>query len=126
MSGGIRQVFTKPMMPFEEDHAHDLMQLYQYRQEHNGELPDWKWVNRLIERQELNPERFDHWHPNIPKLIERPMPPPLVCKPDDHRPVCHIPPRDCPQPPSVIPEPSSYILMSVGILVAFVLFRMRM
>lgn len=125
MSGNIREIFTNPLSPFERENIHALVKLHEYKEDNNGELPDWRWVERLQHRQEINPARFERWHPNIPKLLCEP--PPIDCFPgrppvDDCKPICHIPPRDC--PPSVIPEPSSYVLLAISVVLFVILKKM--
>jgi hypothetical protein len=97
-----------------------------YRDTHDGLLPhdrDWTYLEH---RWELDPSRFDHWHPLIGHWIaedERlthetmplPYPPvPIVCEP--YRP----PPGES---VGALAEPASVVSMFMGLVFAWIIFK---
>lgn len=114
--------FEKPTT-FEVDHWQFFEASKEYVAEHH-ELPETRAWDRLLFRRKLNPERFEHFHPNLEALIElahqdgpgRP----------DFWPIDRCSPYQadcgCEQPPSrgaqhVVPEPPGLALALVAAIV---------
>lgn len=121
------RIITKPLSQFEKDHTDALIHLAVYKENHDGELPDWHWVNKMENRQDINPIRFEHYHPNFAELLKPPHshlpPPPIIpCPPVDCRPIIR-PPQDC-NPPSVTPEPTSGFLLAIALTTVVIIKRM--
>jgi hypothetical protein len=125
-----------------------------YRSEHGGLLPDNVFWRYLEARWELNPARFDHWHPRIgpwlaedyrlqheSQTITPPAFPPFTIVPltdpppgaSDPPPPFETPPPGGgdPPPPSIhitsvaTPEPSSWILLATSVVASFLVSRFR-
>lgn len=86
-----------------------------YRITHGDLLPDTKDWRYLEHRWQIDPSRFDKWHPLIGQWITEnwnlthvPPPPPVVCPPP------HI------TTAGGTPEPSSVMLLAVGIVLVLI------
>lgn len=85
----------------------------------HNRLPDNYFWNALKEKRDINPARFDHYHPYIAPWFKLPpvVPPPVVCEPlpcPPCHPRCEVPPK-CITPPHIVPEPASFILAAIAI-----------
>jgi hypothetical protein len=65
------RIFTLPPSPWEIQHAAGILAGMTYQAEHDDALPDTPMWRMLERRHDLNPARFDRWHPNIALMIER-------------------------------------------------------
>jgi hypothetical protein len=130
-------VQSVPASPFELEHLDFLRWSRQYQLHHEMQLTDIPAWHRLIARHDENPERFDFWHPHIGRWIEQeeslqiPTPPLFTTLPHvNSEPVLgwtfqSDPPNGEPLSPSVVPEPSSLILLSVAMLATWLLLLLR-
>jgi hypothetical protein len=95
-------------------------------------LPNTPYWNYLRYRHDLNPARFDHYHPRLGHLLDLDLryrqTHPCMEAPEEELPITLPPipivpiPTPTPTPPSeVAPEPSSFYLCSIGLLLAFLL-----
>lgn len=111
-----------------------------------GKLPQGPFWDRLRARYESAPDRFTKFHPFLGPLLERDklasceivptppppdIPPPILPPPTPPIPQIPIPeikqpdPPDIPwEPPTVIPEPASIVLLAFGIG-SIALYRLR-
>lgn len=64
-------VFDFKPSPFEVSHARFIYLSREYQTFHGGDLPPTRPWGRLEHRWELNPARFDYFHPNVGRMIER-------------------------------------------------------
>lgn len=101
-------------------------QAIEYREHHGGLLPETKPWHYLEKRWEINPSRFSHWHPLLGRwitedwnlrhqipiipLIPHEIPDPGHCI---EVPECHL-------KPVVTPEPSSSVLVVIGLITVVV------
>jgi hypothetical protein len=128
-----------PLTPFESEHLDFLRWSRKYQLHHDGMLPNDAFWHRLEHRHDLNPARFDRWHPHIARWIEQeeglkhmPMVPPVLPPPEgpEHTiqvPQILLPPEGpghtiyMPPPivggpvPSAVPEPSGLVMVIVAI-----------
>lgn len=56
---------------WEVDHARVIFAGQAYQASHDGQLPETAMWKRLEFRRELNPDRFERWHPNIALMLEQ-------------------------------------------------------
>ena len=109
--------------------ARELRFAKEFASTHGGLLPGDAFWTYIRFRYDLDPSRFDHYHPRIYGMVAHdalvrweiahptpPNPPPIVVPP--------TPPVPPVSPPvsSSVPEPSAAILLASA-LVAFVVFR---
>jgi len=125
------KIFALPPSPWEIGHAAGIKEGIAYQDSHGDTLPDSSTWRMLERRYDINPLRFQYWHPNIALMIERsrfdrgpdpaPLPPPLLpCNPP---PPCVIaPPPPCGNEGGshVVPEPSTLTLLLIGAVAGFV------
>jgi hypothetical protein len=55
--------------PFEQDHAHMLVQAREYQEAHQGLLPNTPFWHSMELRQSEHFARFTHWHPDMSRWI---------------------------------------------------------
>jgi hypothetical protein len=85
-----------------------------YRLTHNDNLPDTTFWKYLEERRSIDPSRFDHYHKMVGKwIMEIPKPPECfpvgsMCIPP--------PPNNNGMPGPAAAEPSSSVLLALGII----------
>jgi PEP-CTERM motif len=101
----------------------------EYREQTGGLLPNTRNWRYLEERWSIDPERFDRNHPLIGqwitenyRLTHEPVPPVPAVSPPELPPVVVVQPS----PPRVegTPEPASWLLLGLGILVVWAWRRM--
>ncbi len=119
-------IFLKTPPAILEHAAQERHEAKVYREHHGGLLPDNSYWDYLRYRWSLNPIRFDHWHPIMGRWIDKDW----HLRHDRH----HVPPppechESCPPPPppvchqSMVPEPSTFILLAIGLIVVAALTR---
>ena len=122
--------FIVPPSQWEIEHARPIFAAQKYQDANNGQLPDTRVWRMLEFRHDLNPARFNFFHPNIGRMIERqdtptPLPPPAEQG-------LNPPPVDPPLTPPVeqeivdpppggvggvaTPEPSSLLMLASAVL----------
>lgn len=93
-----------------------------YRATHDNALPHtlfWAW---LTARHDLDPARFDHWHPMVGRWIEQSRHQAhcghrgVSCSPVTYVPSC------C---PGAVPEPAGWLLVAVGMIGVVVTVSIR-
>ncbi|WP_165250890.1 hypothetical protein [Paludisphaera soli] len=71
--------FVVPPSKWEAQHARQIFAAQSYQSANNGQLPDTRVWRMLEFRHNLNPSRFNFYHPNIGRMIdlqgETPAPP---------------------------------------------------
>jgi hypothetical protein len=65
------RIFTIKPSQFEVEHWPAIRAAELYQAEHGDALPATPIWRALERRHDLNPARFDHWHPNLGIMIER-------------------------------------------------------
>jgi PEP-CTERM motif len=104
-----------------------------YRRSHDGQLPPTKDWDYLIRRYLEDPARFIRNHPLIGGWIARipPAPPPPVIivppvpPPTGSQTITPPPGGSGSVPPSIVPEPASWVLLGVGVAVVVVFLAFR-
>jgi hypothetical protein len=105
------RVFTVKPSPWEAEHYPAIRAAELYQAEHGDALPATPIWRALERRHDLNPTRFDRWHPNLAIMIER-----MERAGTDGAASAVVQ-----QPPALaalsVPEPSSLELWCVGLAV---------
>jgi len=108
-------VFTVAPSQFEIDHAAAIVAGMHYQAEH-GVLPPTPMWRALERRHDLDPARFDRWHPNVGLMIERSEAAALRSDATACTPGVALQPLTV----ASVPEPSSLAMCSLAIVFAFV------
>jgi hypothetical protein len=120
------------LTPFESEHLDFLLWSRSYQLHHDRMLPDDTPWHRLEHRHDLDPSRFDRWHPHIGRWIEQeeglkhmPVVPPVILPPEGSGHTIHVPQVMSPPiagglVPHTVPEPSGLVTMAT-VIAAFAL-----
>ena len=116
-----------PLTPFEAEHLDFLRWSRKYQLHHDGVLPNDAFWHRLEHRHDLNPSRFDRWHPHIARWIEQdealkhtPVVLPVIQMPERpgntiQEPQVMPPPIAGGPAPHSVPEPSGLAMITMVI-----------
>jgi len=147
--------FIVPPSKWEIQHARPIFAAQEYQAANNGQLPDTRAWRMLEFRHDLNPSRFNFYHPNIGRMIEagRIVPPtetpdsggpggtvdpeiiPPIVDPPVDPPI--TPPLDPPAgqevgPPTsgqqdapAVPEPAAILMFAIAILSVGLVFQFQ-
>lgn len=131
---------------WEVQHAGQIFAGQQYAAAHGGELPNTPLWRMLEFRHSLNEKRFDHYHPNVGRILEqagKPTAPPVTSEgalpawrsimrgPTSEPPIVPTFPLTPPIPsygppsgpdggppvgPAAVPEPSAVVMLAVAMV----------
>lgn len=100
-------------------YAHERVTVSHYRESHNDLLPNTPFWKYLEYRHDIDPIRFDHYHPLMGRWIEQYEKIigscPAVLMPPVVIPVIP-PPVGSPYRVASVPEPSSAVLLSIAVI----------
>lgn len=92
-----------------------------YRAEHGDELPTTPFWRYLEHREGLDPARFAHWHPIVARWIREDQ---WLRRHDAGSPPGEsLVPPIAPQDPAGVPEPSSWVLLVIGMIVVWLVMK---
>lgn len=113
--------------PFPDTHAEFAREIHLQRifgREHNNALLDDVFWDYSKWRHDLNPHRFDHYHMTVGHIIEKvPRPPPPAPSPMPPVAVVAAPPAVGGMTAGTVPEPGSWLLLALGIVVLVLMMR---